>query len=106
MRAAQTVHSSKTLLRHLSFHEVGAAHQGRRTLDPVEVFGSAGSAASTIAPERLGEFVGRLTRDELISLDAMLCLVLELDEQDQPRHRRGDHRHRMSEESWMISVRR
>ncbi len=34
---------------------------------------------SAIAPERLGEFVGRLTHDELVSLDGALRLVLELD---------------------------
>lgn len=34
---------------------------------------------SAVAPERLGEFVGRLTRDELISVDHALRLVLELD---------------------------
>ena len=34
---------------------------------------------SAIAPERLGEFVGRLTRDELIALEDALRLVLELD---------------------------
>jgi mRNA interferase MazF len=34
---------------------------------------------SAIAPERLGEFVGRLTHDEQVSLDGALRLVLELD---------------------------
>ena len=34
---------------------------------------------SAVAPERLGEFVGRLTHDEIVSLDDALRLVLELD---------------------------
>lgn len=34
---------------------------------------------SAVAPERLGEFVGRLTHDELVALDEALQLVLELD---------------------------
>lgn len=34
---------------------------------------------SSVAPERLGEFVGRLTRDEQIALDDALRLVLQLD---------------------------
>jgi len=34
---------------------------------------------SALAPERLGDFVGRLTYHELTSLDEALRLVLELD---------------------------
>ena len=34
---------------------------------------------SAVAPERLGEFVGRLTHDELAALDEALRLVLQLD---------------------------
>ncbi|QQS24635.1 MAG: type II toxin-antitoxin system PemK/MazF family toxin [Actinomycetota bacterium] len=34
---------------------------------------------SAVAPERLGEFVGRLTYEELVALDDGLRLVLELD---------------------------
>lgn len=34
---------------------------------------------SAVAPERLGELVGRLTHDELAALDEALRLVLELD---------------------------
>ncbi|NOX28681.1 MAG: type II toxin-antitoxin system PemK/MazF family toxin [Actinobacteria bacterium] len=34
---------------------------------------------SAVAPERLGDFVGRLTRAELTSLDDALRLILELD---------------------------
>ncbi len=34
---------------------------------------------SAVAPERLGEFVGRLQRDELEAIDDALRLVLELD---------------------------
>ena len=34
---------------------------------------------SAVAPERLGEFVGRLTSDELVALADALRLVLELD---------------------------
>ncbi len=34
---------------------------------------------SAVAPERLGDFVGRLTYAELTSLDQALRLVLELD---------------------------
>ena len=34
---------------------------------------------SAVAPERLGEFVGRLTYDELAALDEALRLVLQLD---------------------------
>jgi mRNA interferase MazF len=34
---------------------------------------------SAVAPQRLGEFVGRLTHDELVALDDALRLVLELD---------------------------
>ena len=34
---------------------------------------------SAVAPERLGEFVGRLNHDELVALDEALRLVLELD---------------------------
>lgn len=34
---------------------------------------------SAVAPERLGEFVGRLKHDELVALDDALLLVLELD---------------------------
>lgn len=34
---------------------------------------------SAVAPERLGEFVRRLSRDELVELDDALRLVLELD---------------------------
>lgn len=32
-----------------------------------------------VAPERLGEFVGRLTHDQLAGLDGALRLALELD---------------------------
>ena len=34
---------------------------------------------AAVAPERLGEFVGRLTHGELVALDDALRLVLELD---------------------------
>jgi mRNA interferase MazF len=34
---------------------------------------------SAVAPERLGEFVGRLTHDEMVAVDQALRLVLELD---------------------------
>ena len=34
---------------------------------------------SAVAPERLGEFVGRVTYEELVALDDGLRLVLELD---------------------------
>ena len=34
---------------------------------------------SAVAPERLGQFVGRLAYDELVALDEALRLVLELD---------------------------
>ena len=34
---------------------------------------------SAVAPERLGEFVGRLTYEELVALNEGLRLVLELD---------------------------
>lgn len=34
---------------------------------------------SAVALERLGEFVGRLTHDELVSLDEAIRLVLHLD---------------------------
>lgn len=34
---------------------------------------------SAVAPERLGEFVGRLQHHELVALDEALRLVLELD---------------------------
>ena len=34
---------------------------------------------SAVAPERLGEFVGRVSRDELSTINAALRLALELD---------------------------
>jgi mRNA interferase MazF len=34
---------------------------------------------SAVAPERLGEFVGRLGHDDLVAIDEALRLVLELD---------------------------
>lgn len=34
---------------------------------------------SAVTPERLGEFVGRMTYEELVALDEGLRLVLELD---------------------------
>lgn len=34
---------------------------------------------SAVAPERLGEFVGRLTHDEQMALDEAMRLVLQLD---------------------------
>lgn len=34
---------------------------------------------SAVAPERLGEFVGRVSRDELSAINDALRLVLELD---------------------------
>lgn len=34
---------------------------------------------SAVAPERLGEFVGRLNHDEQIALESALRLILELD---------------------------
>lgn len=34
---------------------------------------------AAVAPERLGEFVGRLSRDELVALDDAIRLVFELD---------------------------
>ena len=34
---------------------------------------------SAVAPERLGDFVGRLTHDELVAVQDALRLVLELD---------------------------
>ena len=34
---------------------------------------------SAVAPERLGQFIGRLSYDELAALDDALRLVLELD---------------------------
>jgi mRNA interferase MazF len=34
---------------------------------------------SAVAPERLGEFVGRVTYEELVALNDGLRLVLELD---------------------------
>lgn len=35
--------------------------------------------SSAVAPERLGDFVGRLTYDELLAVNDALRLVLELD---------------------------
>ena len=34
---------------------------------------------TSVAPERLGDFVGRLTNDEIAALDEALRLVLQLD---------------------------
>ncbi len=34
---------------------------------------------SAVAPQRLGDFVGRLTHDEMVAVDEALRLVLELD---------------------------
>ena len=34
---------------------------------------------SAVAPERLGEFVGRVSHDELVAIDDALRLALELD---------------------------
>jgi len=55
-----------------------------RIFRPSVVIGDGGSRVlveqtSAVAPERLGEFVGRLTHEELVSLDDALRLVLELD---------------------------
>ncbi|HUF96988.1 MAG TPA: type II toxin-antitoxin system PemK/MazF family toxin [Ilumatobacter sp.] len=55
-----------------------------RTFRPSVVIGDEESRVlveqtSAVAPERLGEFVGRLTHDELVALDEALRLVLQLD---------------------------